>query len=481
MTTVETIPVPGLDDHAQDRLNALWGGLRKMQRRNRMLSAYYDGESSLRQLGIVLPQHMSGTASVLGWPERAVDALNNRCVLDGFRAAPGLDLDSLGLDSLLRENRFDVEFPQASLSSLIHGPAFLIATSGSEGEPDALITAKDALSGAGSWDRRRRVLSDFLSLLDVNDQGDPTHVALYLPGRVVEAARDGARWVIVNDARHDFGVPVEPLVHQPRLDKPLGSSRINRAIRASNDRALRAVLRTEVTAEFYSVPQRILLGADESAFQGADGWQARLMSVWAIPDDDDAENPRADVKEFSSASQEPHLSQLRAEAQIFSGLSGIPVAELGLTNDTNPTSAESYLASREPLIAKAERTTDAWAPAVQRTIVRALSILHGWSDGEAPAEVAALRSVWRSPKYESRSAVADAGAKQIGAAPWLAETEVGLELLGLTPEQIERALTEKRRAQGRQLADMLASAARPVPTQAPAQASTQVSDDDVAG
>nr|DAL14421.1 MAG TPA_asm: PORTAL PROTEIN [Caudoviricetes sp.] len=459
--TFDAITVPDLSVNEQGALTRLVAGLRGVSDRNKMLSAYFDGESSLRSAGIILPAHMAGTASVLGWPERAVEALNNRCVLEGFNAPT--DLDSLGLSTLLEDNRFDVEFPQATLSSLIHGPGFLISTKGGDDEPEALITAKDALSGFGEWDSRRRVLRDFLSVLAVDDKGAITRLALYLPGLTIECVKDGA-WKVVNRSTHPYGVPVEPLTHQPRLDKPLGSSRINRAIRASNDRALRAVIRTEVTAEFYSVPQRILLGADESAFQGPDGssrspWQARLLSVWAIPDDEEAENPRADVKEFSAASQEPHLAQLRAEAQIFSGLSGIPIGELGLSNDANPTSADAYLASREPLIAKAERTMDAWTPAVRRTIVRALSMLNGWEDG-APAEVEALTTSWRNPKYESRAAVADAGAKQIGTAPWLAETEVGLELLGLTPDQIERALAEKTRAEASQRTAALLEAAR---------------------
>lgn len=32
--------------------------------------------------------------------------------------------------------------------------------------------------------------------------------------------------------------------------------------------------------------------------------------------------------------------------------------------------------------------------------------------------------------------------------PWLAETAVGLELLGLTPQQIESAMAERRRLNG---------------------------------
>ena len=68
---------------------------------------------------------------------------------------------------------------------------------------------------------------------------------------------------------------------------------------------------------------------------------------------------------------------------------------------------------------------------------------------------------FRNPRYLSRSAQADAGAKQLGAVPWLAETEVGLELLGLDSQQIARALAEKRRIAGRQVVAALASQVAP--------------------
>jgi hypothetical protein len=62
---------------------------------------------------------------------------------------------------------------------------------------------------------------------------------------------------------------------------------------------------------------------------------------------------------------------------------------------------------------------------------------------------------WRSPIYLSRAQQADAGVKQLTAVPWLAETEVGLELLGLDEQQMRRAVAERRRAQGSSVLDRL--------------------------
>jgi len=81
-----------------------------------------------------------------------------------------------------------------------------------------------------------------------------------------------------------------------------------------------------------------------------------------------------------------------------------------------------------------------------------------------PDEWATIAPKWRNPRFLSRAAEADAGTKQLSAIPWLAETEVGLELLGLDEQQIRRAMAEKRRMGGsaalRQVAE--AAAARQV-------------------
>ena len=49
------------------------------------------------------------------------------------------------------------------------------------------------------------------------------------------------------------------------------------------------MLRQEVTAEFFSAPQRALLGADEAHFTGPDGkrispLEALIGGMWALPD-----------------------------------------------------------------------------------------------------------------------------------------------------------------------------------------------------
>jgi hypothetical protein len=153
---------------------------------------------------------------------------------------------------------------------------------------------------------------------------------------------------------------------------------------------------------------------------------------------------------------------------LFSGETSIPLTSLGVSDMSNPTSADSYIASREDLIAEAEGTTDDWSPALRRAIARGLAIQNGLD--KVPDEWKTIQPKWRSPLYLSRAAAADAGAKQLAVVPWLAETEVGLELLGLDDQQVQRAMAEKRRQRGAGvLAGITAAAA-----QANAQTATTV-------
>jgi hypothetical protein len=179
--------------------------------------------------------------------------------------------------------------------------------------------------------------------------------------------------------------------------------------------------------------------------------------MFGVPDDPDRDGnlARADVKQFPAQSPEPHMAQLSALAKLFAREAYLPDSALAITDMANPTSADAYVAANDDLIAEAEGATDDWSLPLRRSVARALAIQN--RDPGLAEQVRTLNVRWRSPMHVSRAAAADAGAKQISSVPWLAETEVGLELLGLSPEQVERATAERRRAQARQtLASLLA-------------------------
>lgn len=414
-------------------------------------------------MGSQIPASIRDRSFVLGWSSVAVDKLNRRCNLEDFYDAGGVDLSGLGADQIQRDNRLSAEISQSGVSSLIHACSFIVTTQGDTeaGEPAVLMLGKDATSSTGVWDRRRRSMSSFLSITDMDESGEPVEMTMYLPNLNISMWKVGGKWV-VSRRSHVYGVPVDPMRYQSRLGRPMGRSRITRAVMSIHMQALAAMIRADVNGEAYSLPRFILLGATEEAFKNADGspkaaWQSAWDAVWAIGDDETAAQglERAEVKQFNGQSPEPQNAHLRMLAQMFSGETGVPVGELGLIGDANPTSAEALMASRDDIISEAEQTTDGWSPDVESAMTRALTMFNG---GSLPDGLD-VRAQWRSPLHVSRAAAADAGSKTIDKVPWLAESEVGLELLGLTPDQITRALADKRRAQGRVLAETLRQAA----------------------
>lgn len=457
LDTSRRIVVSDLTDDEQAVLDELVRQWRDKRPRNNLRSAFYDMTNSERALmSGQVPGVIRRRKFVLGWSATAVDKLNRRCNLNGFYDAAGHDLDSLGLSELIRQNRLLAEISQAGLSSLKHSVAWLVTTQGdtSIGEPPVLVNARDATTATGVWDTRLRALRSFLSITELDEDGEPVEMTMYLPNLNVMMTKEDGAWT-VDRSEHVYGVPVDPLVYKADVGRPFGRSRISRSVMSIHMQALGAMIRADVNGEAFSLSRYVLLGATEEAFKNADGspkasWQAAWDAVWAVGDDDKAANPRADVKQFSGQSPEPQLAHLRMLAQMFSGETGIPIGELGIIGDANPTSADALTVGKDDLFAEAESATDGWSPDLSSMLTRALTMLNG----DVPADLD-IREDWRNPRYVSRAAEADAASKTIDKFPWLAETEVGLELAGLTPDQIRRALAERQRANGRSVLDRL--------------------------
>jgi hypothetical protein len=466
----QRIVLADLSDDENARLASLLETIRNKARFNALVDAYYDGEKNLRLAhGGMIPPRYYRLGLVLGWTTKGVDALGRRCNLDSM-VWPDGEIANLGMPELWTGNRLGTETDQGITSSLIHATSFVTAARGDEGEPSALMHFHDASDATGTWNARVRRLDDLLVINGRDKDGAVDALTLYLDGRTITAEHDSSGWSS-DVSEHTFGVPAAPLAYKPRLKRPFGRSRISRPMRALQDAAARELVRLEGHMDIYSFPEFWMLGADSSIFKNADGtpkadWQVMLGRIKGVPDDEDAVVPRADVKKFDAASPEPHLAALNAYSKMFAREASLPDSSVAITDVSNPTSAESYDASQYELIAEAEGATDEWSAPLRYVTQIALAMQNNLT--AVPAEWASIDTKWRDPRFLSRAAEADAGSKQVAAIPWLAETEVGLELLGLDPQQIQRALGERRRAEANGRLDALLSTVRePAPEAAP--------------
>lgn len=452
--------VQGVDDKNIGMLARLIMQWQAKRARNRLKTDYWNGKHKLDHIGFSIPPALRKLEEVVGWPAKAVQAHAERCMFDGFVSKNDSD-DPYGIQRTLIENRFDIELPMAITSTMVHSCAFISVTPGEveAGEPEVLVTPQSAQWASGIWNPHTRALDAAFAVNRADDYGRPTEMTLYTTDRIIVLRNVAGNWRLDHETSHGLNrVPVEPLVYRPTLERPFGSSVISRPVMSITDDAVRTVLRSETSAEFYSAPQYLLLGADPDSFKDDDGnpipvWEFIIGRINLLSKDEDGDVPK--IEQISQQSVQPHIDQLRELACRFSGETNVPVSSLGVVTD-NPSSAEAMHAAEKDLVIDCAAATRVFGAALRR-VGQDIVMMRSDGPNEMDDELATLTARWRNPALPSVIDAGDAMVKLIGAFPWMAETTVALEEVGFTDEQITRLLAEKRRNQAMGSLDQLLS------------------------
>lgn len=443
------ITIPGLSESEQSALNRLWATHQAKKRINDKRSLYHDAKQVVQHLGIAIPPALQTVETVIEWPATAVEALENRIDLDGF-VIPGASTADLGIDQIVDDNMLMLESVQAHTSALKYGPAFLAVMAGDSGEPDVLMRTLSATSTTGLWDANRRRLSAVMSITGSDNVGLKEFI-LYLPDVVITATREGSVWRLER-APHSLGrCPVSLLPFKPSPESPFGRSRITQGVMTTTDRAVRTLLRMEVSAEFYSAPQRYILGADASAFQDANGntlpgWAALVSSMLAIGRDEDT-GDLPTVGQFPQLTMQPHMDMVRSDAAVFAGMTKIPVNMLGIIHD-NPASDAAMHTAYLALNKEAERAHIPFGYGWVDAMKMAVEIRDG---AAAAAALTGLRAKWRNPATPTKGEASKAVVEQVEAGILPPDSEVTLEQLGYDDVTIQRIVADRRRSAVSQL------------------------------
>lgn len=450
--------VSGLPDDLQGLLGELVGTWQSRYPGNARRQAYLDCKIFVESLNIALPKEIAHDLQIVStWPEKAVFSLTSRCHWDGVVAPDGSE-DPYGLSSILEENRFSTEIGQAVASAATHGVAFLVTLPGdvSAGDPPVLVLPYSAMTAAALWDRRRRGIRAGLLINDVDYLGRPTELILLTPQVMVSMAPLGDQgWFVTGHVEHHLGrTPMEALVYRGNLDRPLGRSRLTDGVLSIVDRAVRASMRMDLSSELFTAPGLLLRGVDRAAFDQIKGsWSWRFGSVKGLSRDEDGELPEADV--IPQQSMQPYTDQLRELAQELAGALSLPVSSLGIVQD-NPSSADAIYAAREELVTEASDFNEANGYALNRVYRNILMLRDGW----LPDDAARISTHWRNPARPSIVSQSDAMIKQIQAIPELGKTDVALEELGYTRQQIARIRAQVEQSRGRDNLDAILRGAR---------------------
>ena len=418
------------------RENKLVGNLK----RNR----YYEGKNVLKSLEIAIPPKLKSVETVVGWPQKAVDSLAVRSRFDGFIAADPGAQDVL--DALVRQNHLKRQYRQIVQSELIYSCAFVTVSQGdtSKGEPAVLMQLRGAENASAVWDSRRGRIAYGMTVDAVDKHGQPSGYGLYTDDAVVHFVHrpdtDLWDWWAVP---HSNGRPtMEVFAYRPTENKPFGQSRITPAVMSLTDSAVREALRTEISAEFFTSPQKYLLGADADAFGQQTKWEAYIGNIFAIGRDENGDVPQ--FGQLSQGTMQPHTEYMRSLAARFAGETNVPISQLGVIHD-NPASAEAIYAANEPLIIEAEDLNDGNREALQNIAAMAVSAALDTPIDSLTDEQMDISAIFKNPAMPSIVSQADAMIKIASAVPAFADTSVFWEELGFAEDTRKRIMSEIKR------------------------------------
>lgn len=314
-------------------------------KRPRVLARYshYDMKHTAKDLSKIMPEQFDWLCPVLGWCAKAADSISDRIVFENFTN------DTMELNEIFDLNSKDV-LTDSTVSSAVVTSCSFIYVSIADGTPR--LQAIDGGNATGVLDPVTHMLTEGYAVLERVKSTTETRWSSYFGTPAVEAYFTAEKTQIYRYGKLAERYPnpapyalLVPVIHRPDPIRPFGRSRISRACMDLMDSALRTLKRSEVSAEFYSFPQKYLLGLDPET-EMPDKWQATISSFLRFDKDGEGEHPV--LGQFQQQSMTPYNEQLKTIASMFAGETGLTLDDLGFST-ANPSTPEAIRASHETL------------------------------------------------------------------------------------------------------------------------------------
>ena len=303
---------------------------------------YYEMKNNAQDFSSLAPEKFKGLKETVGWCAKAVDSLADRLQFDEFQN------DEFNLSEIFLSNNQDILIDSAVFSALISACSFVYIRE-DNGYPRLQVI--DGSNATGIIDPVTNLLTEGYAVLERDSMGVVKTEAYFMAGMTEIYSHGVLVQRIPNAAPYALLVPI---IYRPDAKRPFGHSRISRACIAYTQTALRTIKRSEVSAEFYSFPQKYVLGLSEDA--EFNNRLAAISSFLNFTKDGDGDHPI--VGQFQQQSMTPYTEQLRTLASLFAGETGLTLDDLGFATE-NPSSAEAIKAGHENLrltARKAQRT-----------------------------------------------------------------------------------------------------------------------------
>lgn len=299
---------------------------------------YYEQKAIANDLGISTPKGLEWLNSINGWCSKAVDSLADRLQFDKF------DNDYFGFAEMFNQNNPDIFYDDSILSALISSCSFVLITKGEQNDLGQRIRFQviDGGNATGVIDDFTKLLYEGYAVLKRDDSGNVVRYAYCTPSKT--EIYEGKNLIAVETFNSPYCALV-PIIYKPDAKRQFGHSRISRACMDYARQAMRTVKRMEISAEFYSFPQKYITGLAQDS-EDLDKWKSAMSSMLAFTKDDEGGSPT--VGQFQTASMAPHVEQIKSIASMFAGETGLTLDDLGFVT-SNPSSAEAIKAGHENL------------------------------------------------------------------------------------------------------------------------------------
>lgn len=296
---------------------------------------FYEMKNATYDFGISSPPELRWWNSCVGWCAKGVDALADRLDFYGFKD------DVFALNEIFSANNKDVLFPSGILGALIASCSFIYVSEDETGFPRLqIVNADDA---TGIINPSTGLLNEGYAVLERDAVKQPvmeayfTHEGTYYyqNGKLVDAREYRIKEPLL-----------VPLIFRPDAKRPFGHSRISRACMSYVNSAIRTIKRSEISAEFFSFPQKWVTGVDADA-EKIDKWSAAMSALMKFTLNEDGQD-HVKLGQFSQQSMTPHVDQFKMFASLFAGEVGLTLDDLGFPQ-SNPSSYDAIKASHENL------------------------------------------------------------------------------------------------------------------------------------
>lgn len=304
---------------------------------------YYEMKNIIKDFEISTPPQLRGFQTVLGWCGKSVDSISDRLMFREFEE------DNFDINEIFLMNNPDTFFDSAILSALIGSCSFVYIAKVEERFPKLQVI--DGRYATGAVDPMTGLLTEGYAVLE-HDFTDRPLVEAYFTRGNTQIVEKGKATNYPNNAPYPLLVPI---INRPDSKRLFGHSRISRACMDIVNSAMRTIKRSEVSAEFFSFPQKYVVGTSQDS-DPLDKWKSAMSYMIEITKDDAGDAPT--FGQFQQQSMAPHMEQLKMLAGLFAGETGLTMDDLGFPTE-NPSSAEAIKASHENLrlmARKAQRT-----------------------------------------------------------------------------------------------------------------------------